>query len=140
MHWVQWVSRAPVRPGQPVNGCSGQVPMPGKSEQIREKCGAQVEDGYAQGPHQHGDPTAGPAGGDPVKHVSQALRLQQRQAEVNDALRHSNTNRVLAEREIHLVRQRLTRYPAAVQAITLIAADLHRPVEFIRTSHAEQRC
>ena len=139
MHWVQWVSRAPVRPGQPVNGCSGQVPMPGKSEQIREKCGAQVDDGYGKVPISTGTRQQGRRGR-PCEHVSQALRLQQRQAEVNDALRHSNTNRVLAEREIHLVRQRLTRYPAAVQAITLIAADLPRPVEFIRTSHAEQRC
>lgn len=75
-----------------------------------------------------------------VETVNEALQLLKRQADIQDVLRHSNTNRVLAERELYLIRRRLARYPAAVQAIALTAAELHRPVEFLRASDVEQRC
>jgi hypothetical protein len=61
--------------------------------------------------------------------ITEALRLLSRQAEIQRSLRRSNANRVLAERELYLIRKRLARYPAAVQAIGLAAAELHRTVD-----------
>jgi hypothetical protein len=46
---------------------------------------------------------------------------------------------VLAERDLFLIRRLLARHPAAVQAITLTASELHRPVESLQTSDVEQR-
>ncbi len=49
-------------------------------------------------------------------------------------------SRVVEERELYLIRQRLARYPAAVQAITLTASELHRPIEYLRVSDIERHC
>ena len=75
-----------------------------------------------------------------MEQVSEALSLLKRQAHIQDRLRHSDANRVLAERELFLIRNRLAHFPAAVQAIGLAAADLHRPVEFLKATDVEKRC
>ena len=71
--------------------------------------------------------------------LNEALRLLKRQAQLQQALRRSNPNRMLDERELFLIRRQLTRYPAAVQAITLAAAELHCPIELVRASDVEAR-
>ena len=75
-----------------------------------------------------------------MEQVVQTLNLLKRQAGSRYTLRHSNANRVLAERELFLIRNRLAHFPAAVQAIGLAAADLHRPVEFLKATDVEKRC
>jgi len=72
--------------------------------------------------------------------ITEALELLKRQAAIQNALRRSNANRVIDERELYLIRQRLARYPTAVQAITLTAAELHRPIEYLRVSDVERLC
>jgi len=73
--------------------------------------------------------------------ITEALQLLRRQAEIQSGLRRwDSTNRVVEERELYLIRQRLARYPAAVQAIALTAAELHRPVEHLSVRDVEQRC
>ncbi len=71
--------------------------------------------------------------------IPETLRLLRRQAEIRGTLRHSSANRVLAERDLFLIRRLLARHPAAVQAITLAASELNRPVESLQTSDVEQR-
>ena len=58
--------------------------------------------------------------------ITEALRLLQRQAEIQNALRRARGSSVLDERELYLIRHRLAQYPAALQAIALTAAELHR--------------
>jgi hypothetical protein len=72
--------------------------------------------------------------------INEALQLLKRQAEIQSNLRHSRDNPMLAERELYLIRNRLARYPAAVQAIGLAAAELHRPVDTLSVRDVEQRC
>jgi hypothetical protein len=72
--------------------------------------------------------------------ISTALDLLRRQARIQEALRQRRGNRVLAERELYLIRQQLARYPAAVQAIALTAAELHRPIELVSVREVEKRC
>jgi hypothetical protein len=72
--------------------------------------------------------------------ITQALDLLRRQARIQEALRQHRGNRVLAERELYLIRQRLAYYPAAVQAIALTAAELHRPIELVSVREVEKRC
>lgn len=72
--------------------------------------------------------------------ISEALCLLRRQCEIQDTLRHSNADRVLAERELYLIRRRLSRYPAAVQAIALTASELHRPADTLSVRDVEQHC
>ena len=72
--------------------------------------------------------------------ITEALQLLKRQAALQQGLRQSNANRILDERELYLIRQRLARYPAAVQAITLTASELHRPIEYLRVSDVERLC
>lgn len=71
--------------------------------------------------------------------IPEVLRLLQRQAEIQTRLRRSSANRVLAERALYLIRNRLAKFPAAVQAITLTAADLHRSVESLTVRDVEGR-
>ncbi len=72
--------------------------------------------------------------------ITEALRLLRRQAEIQQDLRRSRGDRVLAERELFLIRQRLARYPAALQAIAFTAAELHRPADTLSVRDVEQRC
>jgi hypothetical protein len=72
--------------------------------------------------------------------IPEVLRLLQRQAEIQNSLRRSSANRVIEERELYLIRNRLAKFPAAVQAITLTAADLQRSVESLTVRDVEGRC
>ena len=72
--------------------------------------------------------------------ISEALQLLKRQAEIQHALRRDSTTRVIEERELYLIRNRLARYPAAIQAIGLAARELHRPVDTLTVADVEQRC
>ena len=72
--------------------------------------------------------------------ISEALQLLKRQAEIQHTLRRDSTTRVIEERELYLIRQRLTRYPAALQAIAFAAAELHRPVDTLSIRDVEKRC
>jgi hypothetical protein len=72
--------------------------------------------------------------------ITEALELLKRQAEIQHGLRRDSTTRVLEERELFLIRNRLARLPAAVQAIALTAAELHRPVEHLSVRDVEVRC
>ena len=72
--------------------------------------------------------------------ISEALQLLKRQAEIQSGLRRSRDNPMLAERELYLIRNRLAHYPAAVQAIGLAAAELHRPVDTLSVRDVETRC
>jgi hypothetical protein len=72
--------------------------------------------------------------------INEALQLLKRQAEIQNGLRRSRDNPMLAERELYLIRNRLAQYPAAVQAIGLAAAELHRPVDTLSVRDVETRC
>lgn len=72
--------------------------------------------------------------------IPEVLRLLQRQAEIQSSLRRSSANRVIDERELYLIKNRLARFPAAVQAITLTAADLQRSVESLTVRDIQGRC
>ena len=69
--------------------------------------------------------------------IVEALRLLQRQAEIQNDLRRSRDNPLLAERELYLIRQQLAQYPVAVQTITLVAAELQRPVATLSVRDVE---
>ena len=72
--------------------------------------------------------------------IVEALRLLKRQAEIQHALRGARGSPVLEERELYLIRNRLAQYPAAVQAIALTAAELHRPIDTLSVRDIEKRC
>jgi hypothetical protein len=72
--------------------------------------------------------------------INEALQLLKRQAEIQNGLRRSRDNPMLAEREFYLIRNRLAQYPAAVQAIGLAAAELHRPIDALSVRDVETRC
>jgi len=66
-----------------------------------------------------------------MESIADVLRLLKRQAEIQQGLRRDSTTRVIEERELYLIRNRLAQFPAAVQVIALTAAELHRPVEYL---------
>lgn len=72
--------------------------------------------------------------------ITEALALLKRQAEIQQSLRHTKANPMLAERELYLIRNKLAQFPAAVQAIGLAAADLHRPVDTLSVLDVERLC
>ena len=72
--------------------------------------------------------------------ITEALRLLRRQAEIQNSLRRGRGSRVTEERELYLIRNRLAQFPAAVQAITITAAELHRPVDTLSVADVEKRC
>jgi hypothetical protein len=72
--------------------------------------------------------------------IAEALRLLKRQAAIQNDVRRTRGSRVVQERELYLIRNKLARYPAAVQAITLTASELHRPIEYLRVSDIERHC
>ena len=72
--------------------------------------------------------------------ISEALDLLRRQSLILGSLRRDSANRVIEERELFLIRQRLARYPAALQAIAFAAAELHRPVDTLSIRDVEKRC
>ena len=72
--------------------------------------------------------------------IDEVLRLLKRQAENQHGLRRNSTTRVIEERELYLIRNRLAQFPAAVQAIALSAAELHRPVDTLSVRDVEAHC
>jgi hypothetical protein len=72
--------------------------------------------------------------------IIEALRLLQRQAEIQNALRRAGGSSVLDERELYLIRNRLAQYPAALQAIALTASELHRPADTLSVRDVERHC
>jgi hypothetical protein len=72
--------------------------------------------------------------------ISEALQLLKRQGEIQHSLRRSRDNPMLAVRELYLIRNKLAQFPAAVQAIGLVAAELHRPVDSLSVRDVEKRC
>lgn len=72
--------------------------------------------------------------------ITEALRLLKRQAEIQNGLRHTKANPMLAERELYLIRNKLAQFPAAVQTIGIAAAELHRPVDTLSVRDVEKHC
>jgi hypothetical protein len=72
--------------------------------------------------------------------IAEALRLLKRQAAIQNDVRRARGSRVLEERELYLIRNKLAQYPAAVQAITLAASELHRPVDALSLRDVERCC
>ena len=72
--------------------------------------------------------------------IAEALRLLKRQATIQNDVRRARGSRVLEERELYLIRNKLAQYPAAVQAITLAASELHRPVDTLSLRDVERCC
>ena len=69
--------------------------------------------------------------------IIEALQLLKRQAEIQNDLRRSRDNPLLAERELFLIRNQLARFPAAVQVIVLTAAELQRPIDTLSVRDIE---
>ena len=61
--------------------------------------------------------------------ITEALALLKRQSELETGLRQPGGIRVTEERELCAVRQRLQRYPQAVEAILRTSSNLRRPVD-----------
>jgi hypothetical protein len=64
-----------------------------------------------------------------MDNIHQALELLKRQAELENGLRQPGGLRVTSERELYALRERLKRYPEAVNAILQRARNLNRPVD-----------
>ena len=69
--------------------------------------------------------------------LNEALRLLRRQAEIENGMRGPGGIRVTAERELHEIRQTLTRYPGAVRAILETSSRLRRPVDALAIGDIE---
>lgn len=67
-------------------------------------------------------------GGFGMEPSNEALRLSGRQAAIKDAMRGPGGIRATAERELHEIRQPLTRSPGAGRAIRETSSRLRRPV------------
>jgi hypothetical protein len=72
--------------------------------------------------------------------IAEALRLLKRQLEIQNDLRGARGSRVLEERELYLIRHRLSQYPEAVQIIAMAAAELHRPIDTLSARDVEKHC
>jgi hypothetical protein len=70
--------------------------------------------------------------------LHEALRLIKRQAELENAMRRPGGIRVTEERELHQLRDTLTRFPAAVTAILEAASRMRRPVDTISAEDVER--
>lgn len=70
--------------------------------------------------------------------LSEALRLLQRQAELEARMRKPGGIRVNEERELFQLRARLEKYPAAVGAVLEAAHRLHRPVDALSIKDVER--
>jgi hypothetical protein len=72
-----------------------------------------------------------------VEPLHEALRLIKRQAELEIAMRRPGGIRITEERELHQLRDALTRYPAAVSAIMEAASRMRRPLDTISAEDVE---
>jgi hypothetical protein len=70
--------------------------------------------------------------------LSEALRLIRRQSELEEAMRRPGGIRVIHERELHQLRERLQAFPVAVRAILETARRLNRPIEALSAQDVEQ--
>jgi hypothetical protein len=70
--------------------------------------------------------------------LSEALRLLQRQAELEARMRNPGGIRMNEERELFELRARLEKYPAAVGAVLEAAHRLHRPVDALSIKDVER--
>jgi len=75
-----------------------------------------------------------------MESIAEVLRLLKRQAEIQQGLRPNSSTRVIEERELFLIRNRLARFPATVQAVALTAAELHRPIEYLTARDVQPHC
>jgi len=73
-----------------------------------------------------------------VEPLHEALRLIKRQAELEIAMRRPGGIRITEERELHQLRDALTRYPAAVSAIMEAASRMRRPLDTISADDVER--
>jgi hypothetical protein len=71
--------------------------------------------------------------------ISEVLRLLRRQAEIQNGLRRSNASCVTDERELFLIRRKLSHYPAAVQAIGIASTELQRPADALSVDDIGKR-
>jgi hypothetical protein len=67
--------------------------------------------------------------------INEALELLKRQAELENGLRQAGGIRVMEERELYALRERLQRYPQAVAAILQMASNLYRPVDTLSSAN-----
>ena len=70
--------------------------------------------------------------------LHEALRLIKRQSEIQTAMRRPGGIRGTEEREHFQLREALTRYPAAVNAIIEAASRMHRPLDTISIEDVER--
>lgn len=64
--------------------------------------------------------------------ITEVLELLKRQSELEAVLGQPSGIHVTEEREIHVLRERLQRYPHAVAAILRAARALNRPVDTLQ--------
>jgi len=69
-----------------------------------------------------------------MDNIHTALHLLKRQAELENRLRQPGGLRVTSESELYALRERLQRYPEAVNAILQMAATMKRPVDSITSA------
>ncbi|MGA2779321.1 MAG: hypothetical protein ABSF94_17335 [Steroidobacteraceae bacterium] len=69
-----------------------------------------------------------------MESITEALELLKRQAILEHRMRQAGGIRVIEERELYAVRERVQHYPQAVAAILAMASDLHRPVDTLSTA------
>ena len=70
--------------------------------------------------------------------LQEALRLIKRQAELETAMRRTGGIRITEERELFHLRNALTQFPAAVNAIMETASRMRRPVDTISSEDVER--
>ena len=63
-----------------------------------------------------------------MQSVDEALRLLQRQAELETAMKQRGGIRIIEEQELHVVRRRLADSPDTARAIVQAAVALRRPI------------
>jgi hypothetical protein len=67
-----------------------------------------------------------------------ALTLLKRQAELESAIKQPGDICITEEQELHLVRQRLERFPEAMRAVLQAAHALRRPITEVSTDEVER--
>ena len=72
--------------------------------------------------------------------IGEALQLLKRQAEIQHALRRDSTTRVIEERELYLIRQRLTRYPRHCKRSPSPPQNSTDPWSTLSIRDVEKRC
>jgi hypothetical protein len=69
-----------------------------------------------------------------MEFISEALELLKRQTVLENRMRQAGGIRVIEERELYAVRERVQHYPQAVAAILNMASNLHRPVDTLSSA------